>query len=127
MKTSERTVLWVVFSELYLDTALQEEDYSRIALVIAKSPFSIEDAKRIDKYEVFPLLQWNLLSAGGIWDSFDHKWLVESISKSFERRGRFGHFVVKIFYFIFEWMHKDAWQRIQFAYDAQVRHNDLPK
>jgi len=48
-----------------LDAELQESDYQHIAAIIIESPYSIKVVKKINKYEVFPILKMNLMSVAG--------------------------------------------------------------
>lgn len=117
MSLTNRSAVWIAISELYLDTELEESDYARIASIIFENKFSIAEAKRIDRDEVFPILQWNLFSAAGVWSAFDEKWLVDRISHSIQNKSRLKQLLLGIFYFAFSWMHVNSWQRLAQAYD----------
>ena len=67
----ERKPIWVALSAFYLDTELHRTDFKHIATVIYKSPYNLDEVKTINKYEVFPVLQLNLLSVAGIWTGFN--------------------------------------------------------
>jgi hypothetical protein len=76
-----RRKLWLALSEFYLDTQLMKEDFERIASVFRHSGLKIQAIKKIDKYEVFPILQPNLSSIAGEWLGFDEDWLFENCEK----------------------------------------------
>ncbi|UUC44753.1 DUF7079 family protein [Flavobacterium cerinum] len=109
MNISERKPIWIALSEFYLDTELEQKDFKRIALKMIESPFSLEEIKNINKYEVFPVLQANLSNIAGEWAGFDEKWLEESIVKSIEKRNYFRKLSIEFSYFINSWMCKKHW------------------
>ncbi|WP_449448580.1 DUF7079 family protein [Spongiivirga citrea] len=82
MKESGRKQLWIALSNFYLDTELQNYQYLHIADVCKEIQCSFEEAKEIDRTEVFPVLYKNLLSVAGVWDGFDEEWLVACCSKN---------------------------------------------
>lgn len=100
----ERTPVWTALSELFLDTELQEDDHSRIARVLAASPYSEEKLDEILRFEVTPVLRGNLLSVAGEWAGFDEAWLREKIAPRIDNRPffRFGVF----------WMMRRRWKHI---------------
>jgi uncharacterized membrane protein YukC len=57
--------IWLAPSEFYLDKELQDSDFRQIAISILESSYSFEEVKTINKYEVFPILQANILSSTG--------------------------------------------------------------
>lgn len=63
----ERKNIWRDLSKFYLDTELEEFDFKVIANAIIENPFSFNEVKKINKYEVFPVLQANLMSIAGEW------------------------------------------------------------
>jgi hypothetical protein len=58
----QRKPIWIALSEFYLDTELGDSDFRQIPFTILESPYSLDEVKTINKYEVFPVLQSNLLS-----------------------------------------------------------------
>ena len=110
----QRKAIWNALSEFYLDTELSKEDFERIALVFKNTGLELEEIKEIDRYEVFPLLQPNLLSAAGEWAGFNEAWLVENCQKRIAKRKHWFYkmridFWNKLFY----WMRKDYWIQIE--------------
>ena len=82
----DRIPVWEKLSLFYLDTELVYYDYRQIALTLIQSPFSLEQVKKINRREVFPVLYFNLLNISGEWSGFDTDWLVERIIKRSRRR-----------------------------------------
>lgn len=80
MKRSGREQLWIALSNFYLDNELEDYHYHLVASTCNEHGLSFDEAKNIDKTEVFPALYSNLLSVAGIWDGFDEDWLVEQCS-----------------------------------------------
>ncbi|WP_273273743.1 DUF7079 family protein [Maribacter polysiphoniae] len=111
IKTIERRKpIWNVISEFYLDTELQEADYDRISKTLMASGFDIEELKAMDLYEVFPVLKNNLLSAAGVWNGFDEKWLHEACEKVYlKRKNRFFRWKIMCYNRFLYWMRKDHW------------------
>jgi hypothetical protein len=82
----ERLPVWNVLSELFLDTELQEDDHQRIARVLAASPYSEKKLDEILRFEVTPVLKWNLLSIAGEWAGFDETWLRQKLAPRIDAR-----------------------------------------
>ncbi|AXQ27791.1 hypothetical protein D0B54_03490 [Solimonas sp. K1W22B-7] len=83
----QRKPVWEALSEFWLDTELQESDFDRIAGVMARSPYSLEEIRDIHRYEVAPAVSANLAGVAGEWAGFDSKWLVERCRAQALRRG----------------------------------------
>jgi len=86
LNIEERKPIWIALSDFYLDTELQESDFRHIAFKIIESPYSFEKVEEINKYEIFPVLQANLMSVAGEWAGFNEKWLVDRIMESLAER-----------------------------------------
>lgn len=116
-----RKPIWQALSNLYLDVELQTEDFKEIAAVFNESAYTIEEIRKIDLYEVFPLLQLNLLSMAGEWAGFDEDILEEECIKKWKLRKNITYrLVCNLFNSIFYWMRKDYWQKI----DTELRKNE---
>ena len=113
---AERKPVWVALSEIYLDTELQDADFTNIALTISKSPYGFEEVRQIDKYEVFPVLYTNLLSVAGEWAGFNEEWLIDAISDSINKRNKANQLVLEASYASFKWMYKEAWEKLERKY-----------
>ena len=114
---NERKPIWISLSEFYLDTELDKADFRNIAFKIIESPYSLQEVKRINKYEVFPILQRNLLSIAGEWSGFNEKWLVKEIIKNIENRTWLKTLKIKMDYRIYKWMCKDYWIKLEKEYN----------
>lgn len=113
----ERKEVWYALSELYLDTELQESDFQYITRVFLESPFSLENIKKIDQYEVFPVLFSNLLNPAGEWAGFEEKRLVKNIMNWLESRNQLDIFAIKCIYYLYEPMNKNYWKRVEEIYN----------
>jgi len=82
----ERENIWIALSEIYLDSRLEKKDFERLASVFIESQLTISEIKKIDYYEVFPLLYLNLFIPAGFWTNFEHKLLVSECKKNYEKR-----------------------------------------
>lgn len=109
----DRKPIWLALSEFYLDTELQESDLKEIASKIRESPYSLEDVKTINKYEVFPVLQPNLFSVTGEWTGFNEEWLTKNITASLAKRNTFKKLRIECSYVMFKWMCNDYWQKLE--------------
>ena len=108
-----RRPVWRALSEFYLDTELMDADFERIAAVFNQSGLDRDTIKEVDLYEVFPLLQLNLLSVAGVWDGFDEEWLFLHCERLYRKRNEWFHrlktqFWNKLFYR----MRADYWKHI---------------
>ena len=113
----ERKPVWIALSKFYLDTELQASDFNYIAQRIIESPYSFEEVKQINKYEVFPILQSNLLSDAGEWSGFDEEWLIKSIVNSLKNRNAVKKVAFKSSYLSLKWMCKDYWESLEKNYN----------
>ena len=116
LNIEKRKPIWIALSDFYLDTELQESDFRYIALKIIESPYSFEKVKEINKYEIFPVLQANLMSVAGEWAGFDEKWLVESITESLAKRNAVKKIGIESSYLTLKWMCKDYWEKLEKVY-----------
>lgn len=109
-----RKKIWVELSEFYLDTELQQRDFDGIAETFNNSGLTLQEIKKIDLYEVFPLLQHNLLSVAGEWAGFDPDWLFENCERFYKKRNNWFHQLKCRFLNLwFYWMRKEYWLKIE--------------
>ena len=109
-----RKKVWIELSKFYLDTELANEDFDQISNTFLKSGLEISNIKKIDLFEVFPLLQPNLLDVAGEWAGFDEEWLLSECAKRFNRRKNILHRLnCKFWNVFFYWMRKDYWNQIE--------------
>jgi hypothetical protein len=113
----QRRPIWIALSEFYLDTELQDSDLRQIAFTILDSPYSFDEVKSINKYEVFPILQSNLLSPAGAWAGVDERWLLEKITSRLNTKTTLNDIGVEISYQTFKWMCKDYWKKLEKIYN----------
>ncbi|MCT2564291.1 DUF7079 family protein [Chryseobacterium herbae] len=121
VNSKERTPVWIALSDFYLDTELQDSDFRYIAKTILESPYTFEEVKTINTYEVFPLLQSNLLQPAGEWACFNEKWLVEAITAHLETKNRFKNLMIRIGYKKYGWMQEDYWEKLESIYNEMKR------
>jgi len=112
-----RKPIWIALSEFYLDTELSDSALRHIAFTFLDSPYTLDEVRVINKYEVFPLLQANLLSPAGIWAGFDEDWLVEKITARLKHRTKFKDLGVGVKYQMFKWMQATYWERLVKIYN----------
>jgi hypothetical protein len=117
LNIEERKPIWLALAGFYLDTELQESDFKHIANTIMESPYSLEKVKEINKYEIFPVLQPNLLSVAGEWAAFDEAWLINSIQESLSKRNTIKKIVIEGLYLILKWMCADYWEKLEKVYN----------
>lgn len=113
----ERKPIWMALSKLYLDTELQEAGFRYIAFIIIQSPYSLDEVKEINKFEVFPVLYSNLLSVAGEWAGFNEDWLVNTIASSLAKRSAIRKIRIKILFFIFKGLQKERWKKLEKVYN----------
>lgn len=75
----QRTPVWLLLSELWLDTELDAADLARIAAGLRQSPYTPDQLQRIALYEVAPAVRANLHSVAGEWAGFNPVWLRRQI------------------------------------------------
>lgn len=112
-----RKPIWIALSEFYLDTELQDSDFRHIALTITESPYSLDEVRKINKYEVFPILQTNLLSTAGVWAGFDEDWLLNKITSRLKNKTKLNDIGVEVSYQMFKWMTKRYWSKLEKTYN----------
>lgn len=113
----QRKPIWIALSEFYLDTELDDATLRHISFIIIDSPYTFKEVKRINKYEIFPVLQSNLLSPAGVWAGFDEEWLVERITSRLRSKNILNDAGLEVSYQTFKWMCKDHWVRLERIYN----------
>ncbi|MBK1894540.1 DUF7079 family protein [Chryseobacterium paridis] len=113
----ERKLVWEALSELYLDTELQDSDFQYVIRILVKSPFTFEEIKKIDQYEVFPVLFSNLLIPAGEWAGFDGKRLAKNIMNWIGSRSQLDIFAIKCIYVLYEPINKAYWEKLEEMYN----------
>jgi len=113
----DRKPIWIALSRFYLHTVLDDPDFKYIASTILKRPYTFDEVKTINKYEVFPILQRNLGSIAGVWAGFDEDWLVEKIVTGIKNKTRFDAIGVEINYQMNKWMTNGYWKKLEKVYN----------
>ncbi|MEO0901552.1 MAG: hypothetical protein AAFY00_05855 [Bacteroidota bacterium] len=114
LEIKHRKPIWLALSEFYLDTELQSADYDAISKVLKASGLGVGQLKEIDKFEVFSVLKYNLLSVAGVWTGFDEAWLYETCTKSYLRKHKpLFRLKNKIYHLFLRKMTKDHWFEIE--------------
>ncbi len=83
---ADRPPVWSALSTLYLDAELDDGDLEAVAGVLARSPWTVDELREIDLWEVAPVLWPNLLAVAGAWSGFDDEWLHAACGKRATRR-----------------------------------------
>ena len=91
-----RKPVWVALSDLWLDTELTEDDLRRIAGVMRRSGYTVQELREIYLFEVAPVVYPNLLSVAGEWAGFDEEWLVREVTRQARRKSVILRLLVKI-------------------------------
>jgi hypothetical protein len=81
---TRRKPVWQALAELWLDTALSEDDVQRIAEVLRASGYSVGELRLIYLKEVAPVVYRNAFSVAGAWSGFDSAWLSKEAAKRAE-------------------------------------------
>ncbi|PIB35422.1 hypothetical protein BFP72_08445 [Reichenbachiella sp. 5M10] len=113
LEQAQRREMWVVLSQLYLDTQLGEAELKYIAGKIKDSPYSLKEVRSIDRLEVFPVLQKNLYSIAGEWTGFDEKWLVDEIMNARTERTLWSNVVNAVSYWMSGKGREQYWPTIE--------------
>lgn len=112
-----RRPIWIALSDFYLDTELQDSTFRYIAFTILESPYSLEEVKAINKYELFPVLQANLLNPAGEWAGFEKKWLIDNITLWLKNKNEQADIDLELNYQKYQWMCADYWEKLEKIYD----------
>jgi hypothetical protein len=81
-----RKKIWLALSDFYIDAELQDADYQSVFMVLKESGLSLTELRNIDRFEVWPALNTNLLDIAGEWIGFNHKQIVELCMNNFNRK-----------------------------------------
>jgi hypothetical protein len=68
-------------AELFLDTALDDDDFARLAKTLIDSGLPVDELEHIYADELAPVLHGNLKAPTGEWAGFDSTWLESEIAK----------------------------------------------
>lgn len=116
-----RKNIWLAISEFYLDTELSEEDIIRITSVLKKTNLELKTLKEIDLFEIFPVLQPNLLSPAGVWIRFDENWLFTGCENCYNKRtNKKYRLKCKIYNYFHYWMRKQHWLAVEKLFNNNI-------
>lgn len=86
MNDPARESVWLALSELWLDTALDDDDLAAIARTLSISGFSVAELEAIYRLEVAPVVWANTWVVAGAWEGFDPDWLFAACRRNQQRR-----------------------------------------
>jgi hypothetical protein len=115
---ADRIPVWKALAGLYLDAELRDSHYRHIAHTLYNSPYSLEEIRAIDKYEVFPVLHVNVLGPGGEYIRFDEAWLLEKIITRHEDPPAFARVNVNLLYLGLGRLFRKGWKRVAASYHS---------
>lgn len=109
-----RKPVWTAFSQLWLDTELDERDLSRIAEAAAASRYAVAELRDIYLYEVAPVVCLNAWSVAGVWVAFDEEWLHAAAGRRAARRSLWLRFwiFIRIGRWFMTYATESHWRRI---------------
>jgi ornithine carbamoyltransferase len=84
-----RKPVWAALSDLWLDTELTDDDLQRIAGVMKRSEYSINELRDIYLFEVAPVVFLNLQTVAGEWAGLNEEWLFAEAAKRAKKRSLF--------------------------------------
>ncbi|MEM6448092.1 MAG: hypothetical protein AAF704_16230 [Cyanobacteria bacterium P01_D01_bin.123] len=116
LETHQRRKVWIVLSDLFLDTEHDDSHLHHIASVLASSGYTWEELDRILRFELAPFLGVFPASAVGVWEGFDPDLVCENARK---RLGRPSWVVrLSVLLRLQTWMVESSWQRIKHHFDT---------
>ncbi|MDX1910101.1 MAG: hypothetical protein SFV22_01380 [Saprospiraceae bacterium] len=119
MQLEARKPVWRSISAFYLDTELDAGEIAGIVATFEQSGCSLPELKKIDLYEVFPVLQGNLTAPAGAWNGFDDDWLFQLCEENYQRRLQWQHRLKCRFWNAFSyWLRRDYWRAVEKKWSA---------
>lgn len=76
---AKRLPVWSILSETFLDSELNDQDYDRIALELARSGFAAQTLEQVFKREVAPAFCVNMLGVAGEWRGWPDDFIKERV------------------------------------------------
>ncbi len=71
----------IILSDLFLDTEQTKSRLKITARALKRLQMPLGDLEKIIRYDLFPILFWNLLSGMGEWGMFDGEWLIQEVER----------------------------------------------
>lgn len=113
--SKDREPIWIALSDFYVDNELSKTELDYIGDTFRESPYSLQEIRAIDRYEVFPLLQQNRLSVAGVWTGFKPEWVVEECAiREKKRKSWWYRMYCNFYYSLFGGTHKQLWKDIEY-------------
>jgi hypothetical protein len=113
LKTIHQSI-YVSLSQLYLDTELSDSELELMVSEFKNSGYDLSAIKEIDLFEVFPVLQTNLMVPAGVWDGFDEDWLIKECEWRKKKKWWFLYRLwIRFYNVLFYWMRKDYWIKLE--------------
>lgn len=88
MEIDRRLPVWHAFSDLFLDTELQADDYRGIAAALRASGYTPAELRAILADEVGPAFAFNLLDIAGEWSGWTEDSVREIMLRSLQSSAR---------------------------------------
>lgn len=111
---SARTPVWIILSEFFLDTEHSATEILGFGRALAQSPYSLEELRLIERYEVAPVLYLNLLSVAGQWAGFEQESLLAECEKEADKgRGLIRRVHTRMIDLICKNYTSDFWKRLE--------------
>lgn len=84
-----RAPVWRALSDLFLDTELDESDFSMIAEKIRAAGFTADQAEEVLRRDVAPVFWGNLVQVAGEWTPWSEAQVREMVCDRHRSRSRF--------------------------------------
>jgi len=86
MNVSARRRVWLLLSDLFVDTEWSDEELRAIGAALKQTGFSANEVEAILRGEVAPVCgRWMRWPSIGPWPAFDSDWVNESVEKYLHR------------------------------------------
>ena len=110
--------VWLVLSELWLDTELDERALRSIAKQLHHSGLSADQLQHIFQYEVAPQVWANHWAVAGQWTGFDSHWLLAGCRRQ-QQGGRWHRCKCRLLYRPMTYGCRAQWHQV-LAYRAEL-------
>ncbi len=111
--------IYISLSRLYLDTELSDAELELMVIKFKSSKYDLSIIKEIDLFEVFPVLQTNLIVPAGVWDGFDEEWLIKECEKrKKKKRWILYRLRIRLYNAFFYWMRKEYWTKLELMWQS---------
>lgn len=111
MQAATREDVWLMLSDLWLDTELDQRWLAGIADVLRRSGLSRAQLEAILLYEVAPVVWLNHWNFTGVWGGFDSQWLLAGCRRN-QQRGRWHRYKCRLLRWPMTYGCQSEWQQI---------------